>query len=108
MARSHRAPAMDKSSIESLKVEIISAFKNGQSCKSICKTLGLDCHATTILNYLELWGIDTSHKYKPESWGVNSERKEEVQRLRENGKTHSEIANCLGISRGRVNQILNN
>ena len=108
MARSHRASTMDKNSIESLKVEIISAFKNGQSCKSICKSLELTCHPSTILNYLKLWGVDTSPKYIPEYWGVSSERDGLAQKLREDGKTHSEIANCLGISRGRVNQILNN
>ena len=97
---------MKKKEIEFLKAEIISAFKNGQSCQTICESLELDCHATTILNYLKLWGINTSHKYKPESWGVNSERKALAQKLREDGKTHSEIADFLGISRGRVNQIL--
>jgi hypothetical protein len=98
---------MKKEEIESLKAEIIPAFKDGQSCQAICKSLGLSCHPTTILNYLKLWGIDTSHKYKPESWGVNSEREALAQELKKQGKTHSEIADCLGVSRGRVNQILN-
>lgn len=98
---------MSKNSIESLKAEIISAFKGGQSCKVICQSLEIDCHPTTILNYLKSWEIDTSPKYRPESWGVDSGRKALAQELRENGKTHKEIADYLGVSRGRVNQILN-
>ena len=98
---------MPNEKVESLKAEIISAFKDGQSCSAICKNLGLNCHPTTILNRLKLWGIDTSPKYKTESWGVDSERDALIQKLRQEGKTHSEIAMSLKISRGRVNQLLN-
>ncbi len=99
---------MKKEEIEFSKAKIISAFENGESCKSICENFQLSCHPTTLLNYLKEWGTDTSPKYNSESWGISSKRNSLIKELKKEGKSHAEIAKSLGISRGRVNQILKN
>jgi hypothetical protein len=95
-----------KHQIESLKNEIISSFNNGQSCKLIQKDLNLQCHETTILNYLKEWGVDTTHKHNPEWWNTDASRNDQIFQLKQSGKTHKEIADLFSISVGRVTQIL--
>jgi transposase len=95
-----------KTLIESKKAEIISAFEYGESCQSLKKKHDLPCHETTILNYLQSWGVDTSPKYNPESWGESKDRNQQIYTLSQEGKSHREIAVIFDISHRRVAQIL--
>ena len=96
-----------KTLLLSLRTEIVCAFNRGKSCKQIKEKFSLPCSDSTILGYLNSWGVDTAHRHNSEWWGVDASRKALIFSLKEEGKSQKKIAEIIGISKGRIAHILN-